>query len=132
MDDTYTGGNAMPTSSPITNPAATCRAVVAEWQQGKSNRPTGKMDANGTFGMQFGTVTSGRRFAGTKGGLIGLVPHMTKVGDHVVVFYGGTVPYIVRQVAGGYLLVGDSYVHGIMHGLGVERQGAQPMDITLV
>lgn len=132
MDDTYTGGNAMPTSSPITNPAATCRAVVSEWQKGQASRPTGKMDTNGTFRMQYGTVTSGRRFAGTKGGLIGLVPHMAKSGDHVVVFYGGTVPYVLREVPGGYLLVGDSYVHGIMHGFGVERPGARPVDITLV
>ncbi|KAI1505146.1 heterokaryon incompatibility protein-domain-containing protein [Biscogniauxia marginata] len=57
----------------------------------------------------------GRRFFKTAKGLIGLAPASAQKGDHVVVLFGGKAPFIMRDF-GLYHLVGESYVHGIMHG----------------
>ena len=58
-----------------------------------------------------------RRLASTKQGLIGLVPAAATVGDRVVIIQGGHLPLIMRaQNDGTYQLIGESYIHGIMHG----------------
>jgi hypothetical protein len=43
--------------------------------------------------------------------------HSTDIGDEVWVLGGAATPYVLRPIGGGrYRLVGDAYVHGIMHG----------------
>lgn len=136
MDDTYTGRNAIVYSSPIENPAQTYRSALAAWREGRNNYRNGmgggKMDAVQTFQMQAVAVCPGRGFATTRGEYIGLVPPVTQVGDLVVVFHGATVPYIVRRVANGFLLVGDAFVHGFMCGEVLERRDLETVDIVLV
>ncbi|KAK2589430.1 hypothetical protein QQS21_012892 [Conoideocrella luteorostrata] len=135
MDDTYTGRNALLYSTQIDNPAPTYRAALAAWREGHSYRKDmggGRMDAVQTFQMQAATVCPSRGFATTRGEYIGLVPPVTQVGDLVVVFYGATVPYVVRKVRGGYALVGDAFVHGFMCGEALERRDLEPVDIVLV
>ncbi|KAI1126731.1 heterokaryon incompatibility protein-domain-containing protein [Nemania abortiva] len=56
-----------------------------------------------------------RRFFKTAKGLFGLAPASARKGDHVVVLFGGKVPFIMRDF-GLYQLIGESYVHGIMDG----------------
>ncbi|KAH8589068.1 heterokaryon incompatibility protein-domain-containing protein [Bisporella sp. PMI_857] len=56
------------------------------------------------------------RFAITRDGYFAMVPPATKVGDQVGLFKGGKVPLIIRQKDDQWSLVGESYVHGIMHG----------------
>ncbi|KAF2500807.1 HET-domain-containing protein, partial [Lophium mytilinum] len=53
----------------------------------------------------------------SKTGYVGLGPdHMVK-GDVVCVFLGAKTPYILRPSGqGAYTLVGEAYLHGIMHG----------------
>ncbi|EMD85926.1 hypothetical protein COCC4DRAFT_202603 [Bipolaris maydis ATCC 48331] len=61
--------------------------------------------------------TKGRRLGRTKSGWLCLLPAHVKAGDKLILLKGATVPFIVRQRKDGYwLLVGDAYVHGIMHG----------------
>jgi hypothetical protein len=134
MDDMYTGGNAIAYSSPILDPAATYRAALAAWRQrrGYQGYLTQKMDAVETFQMQADTATAGRGFATTRAGYIGLVPHLAQAGDLVVVFLGATVPYAVRKVQGGYLLVGDAFVHGFMYGEALRRRDLLYADMVLV
>lgn len=83
------------------------------------------------FDSAFNIVTVGRNFAITERGYIGWVPSQTQKGDWVVLFSGGRVPYIIREVSpsstvytsdssnggtGYYEFLGDTYIHGIMHG----------------
>jgi hypothetical protein len=55
-------------------------------------------------------------------GSLGLGPVAgMKIGDIVCVFGRGNVPFILREWEGhGYKLIGECYVHGLMHGEAVE------------
>jgi hypothetical protein len=57
------------------------------------------------------------------GGLRGLCPSGTKGGDVVVILYGGSVPYVLREKEGGdgWQFVGECYVEGMMRGEALER-----------
>jgi hypothetical protein len=48
---------------------------------------------------------------------VSLGPEQTQVGDTVCILLSGRVPYILREVGTGeHLLLGESYLHGIMEG----------------
>ena len=57
-----------------------------------------------------------RRFAVTKNGRFCLVPKATQCGDLVCIPRNSRVPYIYRPLTEGYANIGETYVHGIMHG----------------
>jgi hypothetical protein len=59
-----------------------------------------------------------RTFFVTEKGYMGLGPFTMEEGDLVYALAGGQVPFILRPIllAGGFSLVGESYVHGIMDG----------------
>ena len=67
----------------------------------------------------------GRRFFVTRKGYLGLGPRDTKVGDRVSVLLGSDVPFILRKregaSRGGWKMVGETYVHGIMEGEVIEK-----------
>ncbi|KAJ2996867.1 hypothetical protein NUW58_g830 [Xylaria curta] len=134
MDDMYTGRNAIIYSSPIVDPAATYRAALVAWRDRRDEGNIGgkKMDTMQTYQMQARAAAVGRGFATTQTGYIGLVPNCAQVGDQVVVILGATVPYVVRKVQSGYLLVGDAFVHGLMYGEALERRDLPPTDVVLV
>jgi heterokaryon incompatibility protein (HET) len=68
-----------------------------------------------TFGQDVGAHK--RCFFITQSGFIGVGPHGSKKGDHVVVIYGASVPFVLREKEEQiYHLVGQCYVHGIMQG----------------
>jgi hypothetical protein len=58
----------------------------------------------------------------TEKGYMGLVPYEAKIGDQIVVLFGGNTPFLLREsdedVHGErrWLLVGECYVHGFMDG----------------
>jgi hypothetical protein len=53
----------------------------------------------------------------TRGGYLAWVPCNAQVGDAICIFSGATAPFILRPRRDGYYdVVGDAYVHGIMHG----------------
>lgn len=56
-------------------------------------------------------------------GYIGMVLVSAQPGDRIGLFKGGKVPLILRQVANGspWQLVGEGYIHGIMHGEAFEE-----------
>lgn len=65
-------------------------------------------------GMDKGEWFERRPFR-SKQGYIGLAPQHAEVGDTICVFFGSTVPHIVRPVSKDrYKLVGESYVLGVM------------------
>ncbi len=82
--------------------------------------------------------TMGHRcFFTTTSGYIGIGPEGCKPGDHVVLLLGGDMPFVLRSRSDHYQLIGDAYVHGVMHGELMqlyEREdptGPQCIDFTL-
>jgi len=58
----------------------------------------------------------------TKKGFLGLVPGDARVGDEVCIFHGGATPFILRknESESAHVLVGEAYIHGIIHGEAME------------
>lgn len=54
--------------------------------------------------------------------VVGLMPPLAKLGDHICVLYGCSVPVVLRKMSSAedshahWQLIGDAYVHGIMNG----------------
>lgn len=66
-------------------------------------------------------------------GRIGKGPKSTLPGDQVWLLMGANVPYILRHIEESrYELVGEAYVHGVMHGEVFSNDEAQFKAITLV
>lgn len=59
---------------------------------------------------------NGRCFFTTTDGGMGIGPSCTQFGDVVVMLYGGDCLFVLREVGERYELIGDAYVHGVMHG----------------
>jgi hypothetical protein len=61
-----------------------------------------------------------RRYFRTDRGYLGLGLHHIRPGDGIYLIKGGSVPYVFRPVsenlADGFKLVGEVYLHGVMHG----------------
>jgi hypothetical protein len=70
----------------------------------------------------------------TDTGLLGLGFGASKVEDEVWILAGAKVPFIFRkETSGTYQLVGEAYVHGIMHGEAVTGLGLEDLqDIVLI
>ncbi|KAF2745988.1 hypothetical protein M011DRAFT_478381 [Sporormia fimetaria CBS 119925] len=54
----------------------------------------------------------------------------SRVGDAIVIFKGGSRPYVIRRAGDCWRLVGSAYIHGIMYGAAFREE--QCVDIELV
>jgi hypothetical protein len=63
----------------------------------------------------------GRCFFETDEGLLGVGPDFMQPGDHVVILFGGKMPFVLRPVGKLWRLVGACYVYGLMEGEAIER-----------
>lgn len=71
-------------------------------------------------------------FFTTKRGLVGLCPSAAKIGDVIVVLYGGSVPYVLREVATSddghekpskrYEYIGECFLESYMEGRAIDEQ----------
>jgi hypothetical protein len=72
----------------------------------------------------------------TRSGYMGSGPFSTQKGDVVVIIAGGRVPFVLRPVGPPpelkYRLLGDTYVHGIMHGEAMHSPGMEWKWLNLV
>jgi hypothetical protein len=57
----------------------------------------------------------GRRMVTTEGGYLGLSPEAVHKGD-VIAIYGCSFPVVLRKCGEFYLVIGESYIDGIMDG----------------
>lgn len=57
-----------------------------------------------------------RQFLITANGYLGLGHAQAKAGDEICLLSGCSVPVLLRPLEGGYLMVGEAYIHGIMNG----------------
>ncbi len=83
----------------------------------------------------FSVRLSHPRFFTTGRGYAGLAPPGVQPGDSVALFHGASVPFIIRphtSVKGMCRLVGETYVHGIMHGEALEFSDLAEETIYLV
>ncbi|KAH7409029.1 heterokaryon incompatibility protein-domain-containing protein [Cadophora sp. MPI-SDFR-AT-0126] len=81
-----------------------------------------------------GSLLSTSRVCATEKGFVGLAPIGAKVGDLVVVFGGGAMPFVLRQSGeseGSFRLVGGCYVHGLMRGEAVRSPTWEEEDFSL-
>jgi hypothetical protein len=60
--------------------------------------------------------TVGRRFCVTNQEYFALVPGHTIQGDHIALLRGGRYPVVLREIRPLWGIIGECYVHGIMHG----------------
>ncbi|KAL8724013.1 MAG: hypothetical protein Q9181_007026 [Wetmoreana brouardii] len=74
----------------------------------------------------------GNKISKTQNGYLANVPKVCEEGDIVAILYGWNVPFILRPVATGYLLVGDCYVHSIMHGEVIKEDIGVEQDFDIV
>ena len=57
-----------------------------------------------------------RSFIMTKQGYMGRGPYHVESGDRICVLFGCPVPLVIRRRGSNYILVGEAYVYGMMHG----------------
>jgi hypothetical protein len=75
------------------------------------------------FTSEVGVVFMGRRFCVTERGHIGSVPAGAEAGDKICLFYGGSMPYVIRPCGSGqHSFIGDCYLHSFMMGEGMDRE----------
>ena len=72
-----------------------------------------------------------RKFFESESGRMGLLPRSARKGDHIFVFPGSSIPFVLRQCSEGYRILGDCYVHGMMDGEGHgDSDGFESIDIV--
>jgi hypothetical protein len=87
-----------------------------------------------TFVNTFISNMLGRRFFLTQSGLMGMGPPSIRSGDLIYVISGAQVPFVLRKSSTNNAvlsLVGDCYVHGIMHGECLSRNSFAWEEIIL-
>ena len=70
----------------------------------------------------------------TSTGKVGLGPRGLKDGDHITVFYGCGIPFVVRQERewnGMGSLVGPCYLRDVMYGQALENSSGEPVSFCL-
>lgn len=70
------------------------------------------------FQSSLNETTTGRRFITTDDHYLGLAPAGSRIGDQICVILGCNIPFVIRATAegGGYVLIGECYIHGLMRG----------------
>ncbi|MCJ1259517.1 hypothetical protein MMC24_007355 [Lignoscripta atroalba] len=72
---------------------------------------------SGQFSYRIRQTVPHRAFVVTRNGHMGLVPEHAQEDDMVCVLFGCSVPVILRKRDdGGFQLIGESYIHGMMDG----------------
>ncbi|PMD48906.1 hypothetical protein L207DRAFT_376933, partial [Hyaloscypha variabilis F] len=66
-------------------------------------------------------LQDGQTFMVTSKGYVGWAHPLALPGDHIYILSGCTIPIVLRsRKEGGFVLVGDAYVQGIMEGEAVK------------
>ncbi|KAH8586676.1 heterokaryon incompatibility protein-domain-containing protein [Bisporella sp. PMI_857] len=79
------------------------------------------------------SASYGRRIAVTNDKYLALVPASAKVGDHICIFQGAKVPFVLRQKSGTTIcsLIGESYLQGWMDGRCYGQSAASDRDFMI-
>lgn len=108
----------------------TCDSHVPRDLDGRARRITAEDEEGVNKKLADGAHGSGvnptKTFFVSQQGYIGVGPEDTRVGDVVYVLFGGSVPFLLRDlpevegIRGSHTFVGHAYVHGIMDGEALE------------
>ena len=88
-------------------------------QRVKTNLSTSARYKTDVYDKEYRAVTLRRWLFKTRKGYIGLGPQLLKPGDEIFMIQRSKVPFILRKTSkegGAHRLVGETYVHGFMHG----------------
>ncbi|KAI1748139.1 heterokaryon incompatibility protein-domain-containing protein [Xylaria castorea] len=66
--------------------------------------------------QSFNTAYRGRRIFRTTSNYWGISSESLEKGDQVCIISGADTPYVLRKSGTGWCVIGEAYVHGIMHG----------------
>ena len=85
------------------------------------------------FAGEMATMWQGRGFCATVNGRhLGSVLGEARAGDKICLFYGGSLPYVIRACGDGQSrFIGDCYLHGFMLGEGMALD-TEPEDFPLI
>ena len=64
-------------------------------------------------------------------GYMGWVPKSSRPGDFIIVLYGCSMLFTVRETNGKYVLLGTSYLEGFMDGEALKLKDAGPEEFVL-
>ncbi|KAL1646054.1 hypothetical protein SLS58_003474 [Diplodia intermedia] len=87
------------------------------------------------FASRLSCTGASRRLYSTARGFVGLGPESTKKGDQIWMILGARVPFVLRnnpRPAGSFKMIGETYVHGFMHGAMRELVGGKVREISIV
>jgi hypothetical protein len=93
---------------------------------------TQQVKSSAPFEKAFKQYSSGRKFCTTINGYMGWVPLEAREGDRICYFEGCKLPFVIRPCEDEYQLVGDCYLHGLMHDPPPGLDESKPETITLV
>ncbi|KAH8687936.1 heterokaryon incompatibility protein-domain-containing protein [Tricladium varicosporioides] len=65
----------------------------------------------------------------TREGYIGQAPAFVETGDHVMLLAGAKVPIVARMREGGWEVLGDCYIHGVMFGEAFEERRCNVLEL---
>ncbi|KAI0423746.1 heterokaryon incompatibility protein-domain-containing protein [Xylaria sp. FL1042] len=113
------GNTVSPSTTEASTPKSSGSSFVTEEilrQFAQNGRADRFLDTAATAGGR-------RTFFTSASGLRGIGPETMNCGDRVCILYGANVPFVLRpQVRGdGYILIGECYIHKLMHGEAVQR-----------
>jgi len=75
-----------------------------------------KLEKDGApYDHAFFRYAPGRKFCTTSNGYMGWVPSAAQAGDVFCLFDDCQLPFVLRRCEGGYKLIGDAYLHGLMY-----------------
>ncbi|KAF2833351.1 hypothetical protein CC86DRAFT_399978 [Ophiobolus disseminans] len=73
-----------------------------------------------------------KRFCRTRDGRLARVPTHAAMGDVICILHWSEVPHVIRsQGDGTYTVIGECYVHGVMHGEALELPSYRPEILRL-
>jgi hypothetical protein len=88
-----------------------------------------------TTAAAFAKRLSDGKFYVTKMGYIGFVPHEAKIGDEICILYRAAVPFVLRKSLdsnSSFKLIGECYIHGIIHGEALSFERFQERIFSLI
>ena len=115
--------------------------IEVEINDSRAHSPRGKVSSwaglsyvqiASTFSTYHGLQIQSVRITRTSRGNLASIHQHCQVGDIVVILYGWKTPFVLRPVSDGYRLIGECYVHGLMHGEAIEKDLGVEMDFTIV
>lgn len=76
-------------------------------------------------------IVADRVYFGTVHGLVGLARIGVQRHDLLVTLFGASTAFVLRSVGDAYTLVGDAYVHGVMHGKMIDLHEERPAEMPV-